>query len=85
MDPKVTAEGLERYRAYLHFLARIHLDPRLTGKVDASDMVQQTFLQAHQGLDRFQGHSEAELTAWLRQILTRISHHPSGARAPELA
>jgi RNA polymerase sigma-70 factor, ECF subfamily len=75
MDPKVSAESLERYRHYLHFLARIHLDPRLAGKVDASDMVQQTFLQAHQGLDQFQGRSEAELTAWLRRILTRNLTH----------
>ena len=70
MDPKVTAASLERYRSYLHFLARVHLDPRLAAKVDASDMVQQTFLQAHQGLDQFQGRSEEELAAWLRRILT---------------
>ena len=75
MDPKFTAESLERYRSYLHFLGRIHLDPRLAGKVDASDRVQQTFLQAHQGLDQFRGRSEAELTAWLRQILTRNLAH----------
>jgi RNA polymerase sigma-70 factor (ECF subfamily) len=71
MQPEVTAETLERYRTYLHFLARIHLDRRLAPKVDASDLVQQTFLQAYQGLDRFRGRTEAELTAWLRQILAR--------------
>lgn len=49
----------------------MHLSPLLGGKLDASDVVEQTLLQAYQGLDQFRGHSEAELTAWLRQILAR--------------
>jgi RNA polymerase sigma-70 factor (ECF subfamily) len=71
VDPQIPngAPDLERYRAYLRFLARIHLDPRLQGKLDASDVVQQTLLQAHQGLDQFRGQTEGEVAAWLRRIL----------------
>src|SRR5262245_7962892 len=69
------AERLERYRGYLRFLAAANLDPRLRGKMDASDLVQQTFLQAQAGLEQFRGTSDGELAAWLRQILARNLGH----------
>jgi RNA polymerase sigma-70 factor (ECF subfamily) len=67
--------ALERHRGYLHLLARLHLDPRLRPKLDASDVVQQTLLQAHAGLAGFRGATSGELAAWLRQILARVLAH----------
>jgi RNA polymerase sigma-70 factor (ECF subfamily) len=63
------ARTLERFRSYLHLLARLQWNPQVQGKLDASDIVQQTLVRALQGLDRFRGRSDAEMAAWLRQIL----------------
>jgi len=58
-----------RYCDYLRLLARLHLDPRLQGKVDPSDVVQETLLKAQKCLDQFRGSTDAEQAAWLRAIL----------------
>src|SRR6516164_6133675 len=59
---------LELYRKYLTLLARLHIGRRLQGKVDAADVVQDTFLQAHRDFGQFRGTTEEELIGWLRQI-----------------
>jgi len=63
--------NLNQYRGYLRALAQIELGRRLQGKVDPSDIVQQSLLEAHQDLAALKGRSEGELVAWLRTILTR--------------
>lgn len=60
---------LEACRGYLLFVAAHELDPRLRAKGGASDLVQQTLLEAFQDFARFQGGSEEELRAWLRRLL----------------
>lgn len=59
----------ELCRNYLGFAARAQLESWLKVKVDASDLVQETMLEAHRDFDRFEGESEPQLLAWLRRIL----------------
>jgi RNA polymerase sigma-70 factor, ECF subfamily len=68
-DSATLGHLFELYRRYLALLARLQIGPRLQGKIDASDLVQETFLKAHRNFERFRGTSEAELVHWLRQIL----------------
>jgi RNA polymerase sigma-70 factor (ECF subfamily) len=60
---------LELYRGYLGLLARMEVGPKLQRKVDPSDLVQETLLDAHRQFARFEGTTEAQFLAWLRRIL----------------
>jgi RNA polymerase sigma-70 factor, ECF subfamily len=62
-------QALEKYRAYLHLLATLQLSRRLQAKIEPSDIVQQTLVQAIGGCGQFRGRTEAETAAWLRKIL----------------
>src|SRR5262245_57613918 len=66
----VLGQLLELYRNYLRLLARIEIGRQLQGKLDASDVVQETFLEAHKHFAQFQGESEPQFVQWLRQILS---------------
>ncbi|HEY4310877.1 MAG TPA: sigma-70 family RNA polymerase sigma factor [Pirellulales bacterium] len=62
-------ELLEQYRNYLKLLAGMELGRRMRRKVDPSDLVQETFLDAHRNFPNFVGTTEPQFTNWLRQIL----------------
>jgi RNA polymerase sigma-70 factor (ECF subfamily) len=62
---------LEPFREYLRVLAVVHLDARLRGKLDPSDVVQQTLLRACVGFDELRGRESGVVAAWLRKILAR--------------
>jgi RNA polymerase sigma-70 factor (ECF subfamily) len=68
-SPEALGAALETCRNYLLAVAQRQLAPELHAKGGASDLVQETFLEAQQNFARFEGTSEAELLAWLRQIL----------------
>jgi RNA polymerase sigma-70 factor, ECF subfamily len=70
-EPAALGSLLESYRQYLTILARVQLDKAMQVKVGASDIVQETFLEAHRDFVQFRGQSVPELLGWLRQILAR--------------
>lgn len=62
-------QQLDRHRSYLVMLATMQFDRRLRGRLDPSDVVQQTLQEAHQQRDNFRGDNSAQLAGWLRQML----------------
>jgi RNA polymerase sigma-70 factor (ECF subfamily) len=70
----VRGELFEACRNYLLLVANRELDAELRAKIGPSDVVQETFVQAQQHFGRFEGKSEAELRAWLTQILVNRCH-----------
>ena len=63
---------LETQRNYLLLIAQTELGLDLQAKGGASDLVQDTFLEAQRDFRNFGGASSGELRAWLRQLLL---HH----------
>ncbi len=70
-DPSAQGQLLELYRNYLRLMARSLINQPLRLRLDASDLVQETFLKAHREFPAFLGSTEPELVSWLRQILVR--------------
>jgi RNA polymerase sigma-70 factor (ECF subfamily) len=60
---------LERFRPYLTLMARMHLGQKLRSKVSASDVVQQTFLEACRAPERFHERRVPQQIALLRKML----------------
>src|SRR5947209_12626109 len=69
MKPSPQLVEPERFRSYLLLLARMQLGARLRAKLDPSDLVQQTLLDAHRQRAQFRGSTSTEMAAWLRQML----------------
>jgi RNA polymerase sigma-70 factor (ECF subfamily) len=68
-DRDALGAALQRCREYLLAIAQRQVNPALRAKGGASDVVQQTFLDAQRDFAAFAGVSADELRAWLRRLL----------------
>ena len=68
-DEPALGRLLDHYRGSLRDQARFQLRERLNTRVDHSDIVQETFLEASRDFPGFKGTSVAEWEGWLRKIL----------------
>jgi RNA polymerase sigma-70 factor (ECF subfamily) len=83
------SQALEPFRSYLEVLARVHLDPRLRGKLDPADVVQQALLRAYTAWPELRNPEQPVIVAWLRRILARsladvAKHYDRDRRAVDL-
>ncbi len=86
-DARDDVRSVEDYRNYLLLLVRLQMGPRLRAKVDASDVVQQAILHAHERRAQFRGTTEGEWQGWLRAILANalaamVRRYDAQARDP---
>ncbi len=67
-DPRSWAELMKRYRSRLRRMVSFRLDPRLQGRVDPSDVVQDVCLEAWQHLGSFVKQPNTPFFVWLRAV-----------------
>lgn len=84
-DRSAESKLLVLCRCYLHRQAQFHLQDNLKQRMDASDLAQQSLLDAWKGLEGFRGTTSAELLGWLKQIVVRNAidmarHHQQAAK-----
>lgn len=60
---------LEQHRSRFRVIARIKLDSAIRGRIDPSDVIQQTFLEARRDFHSFTGDAAEQFEAWLKTIL----------------
>lgn len=71
-EQQAVGQLLEHFRSYLKLIASHEIGSKLGAKLDASDIVQDTFLDAHRYFENFQGESVTQFTAWLRTVMAGV-------------
>jgi DNA-directed RNA polymerase specialized sigma24 family protein len=75
-------ELLGMFRGYFKLLARLQLRAR-PGLGEPSDFAQEAVVRAFKAFKQFRGTTEAELTSWLRKILSRCLADAHRRQRPE--
>jgi len=57
------------YANYLKIVVAAQIDDRLGRRVSASDVLQETFFEAHRDFSAFRGESPEEFLGWMRRIM----------------
>ena len=82
-DEAALAALFERYRGRLRQMVRLRLDPRLQGRVDPSDVIQDAYLDLSRKLRELAVRPDLPFFLWLRLVvgerLLRVHRHHLGA------
>jgi RNA polymerase sigma-70 factor (ECF subfamily) len=75
---------LMAHRARLRRMVAVRLDPRLQGRIDPSDVIQEAFAEAADRFGEYLSHPDAPFFLWLRflagQKLVTLQRHHLGVR-----
>ncbi len=81
-DPRALAALFDRYRGRLRHMVRLRLDRRLAGRLDASDVLQEAYLEADKRFAEYLRDPAIPFFLWLRlvtgQKLTDLHRHHLG-------
>ncbi len=82
-DPEAVAELLEEFRARISRMLAVRMDPRLRGRLDASDVIQDTFIEVHGRIEEYRARQDMPFFLWVRflagQKLTQMHRRHLGA------
>jgi RNA polymerase sigma-70 factor (ECF subfamily) len=78
-DTAALGDLLQAYRPYVRVIARAARQGFAPGRLDDSDLIQDTLLLAHRAFGRFRGTTVAEFAGWLRQLTLRTVGHAARA------
>lgn len=65
-DPEAVASVLEQFRARISRMLAVRMDPRLQGRLDASDVIQDTFIEVHGRIDEYRARADMPFFLWVR-------------------
>jgi RNA polymerase sigma-70 factor (ECF subfamily) len=83
-DSRALADLFDLYKARLRYMVRLRLDRRLAGRLDASDVLQEAYLEADRRFADYLRDPSIPVFLWLRlvtgQKLTDLHRHHLGAK-----
>jgi RNA polymerase sigma-70 factor (ECF subfamily) len=83
-DPRALADLFDLYKARLRHMVRLRLDRRLAGRLDASDVLQEAYLEADRRFADYLRDPSIPVFLWFRlvtgQKLTDLHRHHLGAK-----
>jgi RNA polymerase sigma-70 factor, ECF subfamily len=88
-DVQALGRLLETHRKRLRRMVRLRLDPRLQGRIDPSDVIQEAYLEAAERLAEYLREPKMPFFLWLRfltgQKLLGLRRHHLGTQARDAA
>jgi RNA polymerase sigma-70 factor (ECF subfamily) len=76
-DQRAWAALLDAYQGRLERMVSLRIDPRLRGRIDASDVIQEAYVDAFRRLAEYRDNPEVPFYVWLRLLVVQkvMEHH----------